>query len=62
MNIETDRLLTAEELGQVLKLSRSSVWRLARSGNIPVMRAGRLMRFDLAKVLRALEEAGGEEA
>lgn len=49
-----ERLLTAEQLAQVLQLPRSTVWRLSRSGQIPCFRAGRLMRFDIVEVKAAL--------
>jgi excisionase family DNA binding protein len=48
-------LLDAKELAKVFRLPLPSVWRLVREGKIPVYRAGRLMRFDLARVLAALE-------
>jgi excisionase family DNA binding protein len=38
-----------------LRLPLPSVWRLARDGKLPAFRAGRLLRFDLARVLAALE-------
>jgi excisionase family DNA binding protein len=56
MNGEVTRLIDAEELAEVLRLPLASVWRLARDGSIPCYRAGRLMRFDLARVLEALEQ------
>jgi excisionase family DNA binding protein len=52
-------LLDAEELSKVLRLPLPSVWRLARENKIPVYRAGRLMRFDLARVLEAMEKEDG---
>jgi excisionase family DNA binding protein len=49
-------LLDAKELAKVLRLPLPSVWRLVREGKLPgTFRAGRLLRFDLARVLAALE-------
>jgi excisionase family DNA binding protein len=48
-------LLDAKELAKVFRLPLPSVWRLARDGKLPAFRAGRLLRFDLARVLAALE-------
>lgn len=53
-------LLTAEELAAFLHLPLQSIWRYARQKDIPVLRAGRLMRFDLARVLEALEQKENE--
>jgi excisionase family DNA binding protein len=48
-------LISAEALGELLSLPPASVRRLAREGKLPVLRVGRLLRFDLARVLEALE-------
>ena len=57
----TGRLVTPEELAEVLHLPVASVWRLAREGCLPHFRTGRLYRFDLAVVLAALEKAAQDE-
>jgi excisionase family DNA binding protein len=49
------RLVSAEALGELLSLPPASVRRLAREGKLPVLHVGRLLRFDLARVLEALE-------
>jgi excisionase family DNA binding protein len=38
-------LLREEEVRQALKISRTSLWRLVRSGQLPVVRIGRSLRF-----------------
>jgi excisionase family DNA binding protein len=55
MNGEVTRLIDAEALGELLSLPPASVRRLAREGKLPVLHVGRLLRFDLARVLEALE-------
>jgi excisionase family DNA binding protein len=57
--IEGNRLLTSEELAELLALPPASVRRLAREGKLVHYRAGRLLRFDLAEVRAALK-AGQE--
>lgn len=54
------RLMTAEEIGRLLNLPVHSVWRLARQGDLPVLRVGRLLRFDFRRVMAALEGQKGE--
>ncbi len=47
----TIRLLTAKELGAALQLNEQTVYRLARSGQIPFVRIGKkAIRFDLERV------------
>jgi excisionase family DNA binding protein len=48
-------LISAEVLGEFLSLPPASVRRLAREGKLPVLHVGRLLRFNLARVLEALE-------
>ncbi len=51
----TVRLLTAKELAAALQLNEQTVYRLARSGEIPVVRIGKkAIRFDLERVREAL--------
>ena len=59
---EDNRLLTAQELAQVLALPPASVRRLARESRIPFLRAGRLLRFDLERVLEAMEQEASVES
>jgi excisionase family DNA binding protein len=61
MTAETQRLLDADEMSHVLKISREALWRLARQGTVPSLRVGRLLRFDEEKVLLALEKAAQAE-
>jgi excisionase family DNA binding protein len=40
-----DLLLREDEVRKALRISRTSLWRLVRSGQIPVVRIGRSLRF-----------------
>lgn len=54
-----EQVLTAQELADYLRISRETVYSMARDNRIPVMRAGRTYRFKLAAVEQAL--AAGPE-
>lgn len=51
-------LLTAEELAAELRAPIRTIYEWSRRKVIPCYRGPRLLRFDLAKVLAALEEGG----
>ena len=51
-------LLTVKELAAELRMSPKSIQRAYRKGEIPVKWLGRMARFDLAKVQRAMERNG----
>ena len=51
-------LLTVKELAADLRVSLKSIQRAYRKGEIPVQWLGRMARFDLAKVQRAMERNG----
>jgi excisionase family DNA binding protein len=42
---DTERLLIAEEVAGILRVSKDRVYELARSGVIPCVRLGRQIRF-----------------
>jgi excisionase family DNA binding protein len=52
----TERLLTAEEVSELLSVPKTWVLESARSGAIPHVRLGRYVRFSEADVLAWLEE------
>jgi excisionase family DNA binding protein len=52
------QLLTAEDLAERWQVPTSHVYRLTRSGALPVVRLGRYYRYALAKV-EAFEASGG---
>jgi excisionase family DNA binding protein len=47
-------LLSAVEVGEYLQLTEETVRRMARQGDIPSVKAGRRVRFNLTEVLAAL--------
>ena len=49
-------LLTVKELAAELRMSPKSIQRAYRKEEIPVQWLGRMARFDLAKVRRAMEK------
>jgi excisionase family DNA binding protein len=51
---EHPRCITADELAELLSISRSHVFHLASGGRIPSIRIGRSVRFELDRVLAAL--------
>ena len=51
-------LLTVKELAAKLRMSPKSIQRAYRKGEIPVQWLGRMARFDLVKVRRAMEQNG----
>lgn len=51
-------LLTAEEVGERVRVSPDTVKEWARAGRVPCYRLGRkTIRFDLAEVIAALRDA-----
>lgn len=51
---QAPRLMTASELGRVLRVPERSVYEWARAGKIPSVKVGdRLVRFDPDAVIRA---------
>jgi excisionase family DNA binding protein len=58
-----DRLLTAEELAERLRVKTEWVWAQARAGRIPHVRLGRYRRFRESAIeawLTELETSGAE--
>lgn len=49
-------LVTAKEVGEFLKLSDSTVYKLAAQGEIPGFKIGKSWRFDLDEVIKAVKE------
>lgn len=54
----TDRLLTFEDLTEVLSVSRRTAIRLRDNGSIPAVKIGRSVRFRLSDVERFIESGG----
>jgi len=52
------KLLTADEVAEMLRIPKARVYELARQAKIPCARIGRLVRFPQAKVLEWIENGG----
>jgi excisionase family DNA binding protein len=55
VGIEPTPTLSVEDAGRVLGVGRGLAYRLARSGKLPTVRVGRLLRVPLPKLLELLE-------
>ena len=47
-------IVTAKEVGQYLKLTESTIYKLASMGEIPGFKIGKSWRFDMDEVLRRI--------
>lgn len=59
MDPEPGAVLTIEELADYLKISKSTLYKLAQEGRIPAQKVGKHWRFRRAAIDRWLDEAGG---
>jgi excisionase family DNA binding protein len=50
-------IVTAKEVGQYLKLSESTIYKLAASGEIPGFKIGDSWRFDMEEVLKNIQRS-----
>ena len=56
-----EKLMTASELADFLRLSKPSIYRLSEAGKIPTIRLGvYTIRFRLSDVMEALENHGSK--
>jgi len=53
-------ILTAKELGRHLKLSESTIYKLAAKGDIPGFKIGDSWRFDMEEIQSLIQEAKKE--
>jgi excisionase family DNA binding protein len=53
-------LVTAKELGQYLKLSESTIYKLASGGELPGFKIGDSWRFDMDEVTEIIKKAKKE--
>jgi excisionase family DNA binding protein len=49
--------VTAKEVGRYLKLSESTIYKLAASGEIPGFKIGDSWRFDMEEILKMIRES-----
>lgn len=54
------RLSTIDEIADYLYVSRSTIYRLIDSQQLPCLRVGHVLRFDLPAVLRWAQSAEGD--
>ncbi len=55
-------IVTAKEVGQYLKLSESTIYKLAASGEIPGFKIGDSWRFDMEEILKMIRESQTESS
>ncbi|HEU5300385.1 MAG TPA: helix-turn-helix domain-containing protein [bacterium] len=56
----TFRLMTADEVAEILRVSRQSIYRWADNGTLPCIKVGRAVRFD-PEAIRLLVRNGLSE-
>jgi len=49
-------IVTAKEVAQYLKLTESTVYKLAADGEIPGFKIGKSWRFDMDEILKMIKE------
>lgn len=54
-DIQQLRLLTADEVAEILRVGRATVYRWAEQGWLPAIRVGGTVRFNLADVQQSLQ-------
>jgi len=60
MDERKDQILTIDELSSYLKISKSTLYKLAREGKVPRQKVGRHWRFRKEAIDRWLEEMYGD--
>jgi excisionase family DNA binding protein len=50
-------IVTAKEVGHYLKLTESTIYKLAASGEIPGFRVGKSWRFDMEEIIKSINSA-----
>jgi excisionase family DNA binding protein len=50
-------IVTTKELSQYLKLSESTIYKLASQGELPGFKIGDSWRFDMEEVMKVIREA-----
>jgi excisionase family DNA binding protein len=48
-------IVTAKELGRYLKLSESTIYKLASNGNLPGFKIGDSWRFDMDEIIKMIK-------
>ena len=55
-----EKIMTAKELSQFLKLSESTIYKLASNGGIPGFKIGDSWRFDMEDILKLIRDSKKE--
>jgi excisionase family DNA binding protein len=50
-------IVTAKEVGHYLKLTESTIYKLAASGEIPGFRVGKSWRFDMEEIIKSINSS-----
>ena len=51
------KFITAKEVGQYLKLTESTIYKLATMGEIPGFKIGKSWRFDMDEIVELINKA-----
>ncbi len=51
------KIVTARELGEFLKLTESTIYKLASTGELPGFKIGDSWRFDMDEILEQIRES-----
>ena len=57
--LEMATIVTAKEVGRYLKLTESTIYKLASMGEIPGFKIGKSWRFDMEEVLKRIKAIKG---
>ena len=55
--LPVENIVTAEELGEYLKLSKSTMYKLAAKGDFPGFKIGDSWRFDMDDIIEFIKDA-----
>jgi len=55
------QVMTVEQAGKLLQISRGLAYKMATSGALPTIRCGRVLRVPRVQLQRMLEETGRKE-
>ncbi len=57
--IETTRLMTSRDAAKYLCISERKLWSMTQAGEIPAVRLGRAVRFDIKDLENFIQKAKG---
>ena len=55
-------IITAKEVARYLKLTKSTIYKLASTGQLPGFKIGNSWRFDMNEILELIKEAKNSDA